>query len=401
MTGEMNRLLKMTCIAAVSTALLLVFPLAGCKKKPPPMVPPPPKVTVMQPIKKVVDDYLELTGNTQAVNTVQLRARVEGVLEKVFFKDGQMVKKDQPLFRIQQNTYKARIRQAEGQILLQKSQRDYAQSELTRYTSLFQHKAASQTDIDNWRNQHDSAQANLQTAEAQRDLARLDLGYTDVFAPFDGRIDRRLQDPGNLVGSGGSTVLAELVQIDPIYVYFTINDKELGRLMESTKGLPGMGKGRKRAIEVGLVNETGYPHKGWIDFTSTSLSPTSGTLLLRGILPNREGKILPGLYARVRVSVKKESAFLIPQEAVGYDQQGPYVLVATPKNLVQRVGIQSDILLDHFRVIKKGLAGNEWVIIKGIQKAFPGRMVTPERSELPPPNQATDPSSLPRQKAGS
>ena len=204
-------------------------------------------MTVAQPVQRQVTDYLELTGNTQAINTVQLVARVAGYLEKIFFQDGQMVKKGQLLFLIQQNTYKAGLQQAEGQISALKAQLEYAQIQLVRYTNLLPQKAAAQTDVDNWRYQRDSARANLKAAEANRDLARLNLGYTQVTAPFDGRIDRRLQDPGNLVGSGENTVLAQLNQIDPIYVYFTISDLDLARLMKSTARGPGTGRGPKMA----------------------------------------------------------------------------------------------------------------------------------------------------------
>jgi RND family efflux transporter MFP subunit len=178
-------------------------------------MPPPPKVTVAQPVQREVTDSLELTGNTQAVKTVQLRARVEGYLERVLFQDGQMVKKGQLLFLIRQDTYEARLRQTEGQILSNKAQLDHAEIELGRYSNLLKQKAAAQTDVDNWQYQRDSAKANLQATEAQRDLARLDLSYTEVRAPFTGRIDRRLQDPGSLVGSGGSTAWPRSTRLIP------------------------------------------------------------------------------------------------------------------------------------------------------------------------------------------
>src|SRR5262245_23294911 len=197
---------------------------AGCKDTPKPQPPPPPKVTIAHPDRRMVTDYLELTGNTQAIYTVQLVARVVGYLEQVLFQDGQIVKKGQPLFVIQRNTYEENLRQAEAAIAQYRAQLQYAESQYTRYTNLVQRNAGSQSDLDNWRYQRDLAQANLRSAESQRDLAKLNLDYTLVAAPFDGRMDRRQVDPGNLVGSGGSTVLASINQIDPIYVYFNISD---------------------------------------------------------------------------------------------------------------------------------------------------------------------------------
>jgi len=364
-------------------------------------MPPPPKVTVAQPVQREVTDSLELTGNTQAVKTVQLRARVEGYLDKVLFQDGQMVKKGQLLFLIQQDTYEASLRHTEGQILSYKAQLDRAEIELARYSNLLQQKAAAKTDVDNWQYQRDSAKANLHAAEAQRDLARLDLSYTEVRAPFNGRIDRRLQDPGNLVGSGGSTVLAEINQIDPIYVYFTISDQDLTRLTKSTKGIPGQDGSKKYPVTVGLANEEGYSHQGHLDFAAISLTPNTGTLLMRGIFPNPAGKILPGLYARVRVPVEKKTALLVPEVAIGNDQQGSYVLIVNEKNGVERRSVKTGTAVDNLRVIEEGLKGEERVIVKGLLRAIPGRQVTPESfpaqaGEKQPP--ASAPSKSPAQE---
>ena len=266
---------------------------------------------------------------------------------------------------------------------------------MMRYSKLVEQKAASQTDVDNWRYQRDSAQANLKVAAEARDLAKLDLIYTEVRAPFDGRIDRRLRDPGSLVGSGENTVLAAINQIDPIYVYFTISDLDLARLMGEAHWIPGQARAKAWPVYIGLPNEKEYPHRGRLDFASISLTPTTGTLLLRGIFSNPDGKILAGLYARVHVPVKEKVAFLVPQEAIGYDQRGSYVLAINQENVVERFGVRTGTQVDNLRVIEEGLTGKEWVVIKGTQKAIPGRRVTPERQDLrasspglpPSPNQ--------------
>ncbi len=376
---------------------LLTLPIA-CKKEPPP-APPPPSVTVVQPVQRVVTDYLELTGNTQAIYTVQLVARVAGYLEKILFQDGQMVKKGDLLFLIQQNTYQDALRQTEAQILLQKAQLEYAERQYIRYSDLVQQKATSQENVDNWRNQRDSAQANLKNAEAARDLAQLNLDYTQVTAPFDGRIDRRLVDPGNLVGASGNTVLAELNQINPIYVYFNISDLDLARLLKNKHGLPGPADAQKWPIFARLSDEEGYPHQGYLDFAAISLTSTTGTLLMRGIFSNTDGKILPGLYARLHVPVEKKAALLIPEVAIANDQQGSYVFIVNEKNTVEHRSIKTGPAVDGLRAIEEGLKGKEWVIVKGLLKSSPGRQVTPQREEAAPPSEKASPPSPPQRKA--
>jgi RND family efflux transporter MFP subunit len=353
--------------------------LTGCGDQPKPQPPPPPKVTVAQPDRRMVTDYLELTGNTQAIYTVQLVARVVGYLEQVLFQDGQIVKKGQPLFVIQRNTYEDNLRQAEAAIAQYQAQLQYAESQYTRYTNLVQRNAGSQSDLDNWRYQRDLAQANLRSAESQRDLAKLNLDYTLVTAPFDGRMDRRQVDPGNLVGSGGSTVLASINQIDPIYVYFNISDSDLARLRKGARGVPGPSDSRTWSMQVGLPGEDGYPHEGRLDFAAISLTATTGSLLMRGILPNGDGRILPGLYARVRVPLERKESLLVPEVAVGHDQQGAYVFVVNEKNVVERRTVKTGPAVDALRAIDDGLAGKEWVIVNGLLRAGPGRPVTPER----------------------
>ncbi|MEW6659582.1 MAG: efflux RND transporter periplasmic adaptor subunit [Thermodesulfobacteriota bacterium] len=379
--------------------------LAACGEKAAFTPPPPPQVTVSQPQKRQVTEYLELTGNTQAINTVQLRARVEGYLEKVLFHDGDRVKKGQLLFLIQQNTYQAKLQQAKADILTQKARLFHAQTELTRYSKLLKEKAASQVDVDNWLYQRDAAKAALLAAEAQRDLAQLNLDYTRVTSPFDGRIDRRLRDPGNLVGSGESTVLSEVNQIAPIYIYFTVNERDLLRLMGGTRLSPEEAGKKKWPMSFGLANDQGYPHGGTLDFAAISVTSTTGTLLMRGISPNKEGKVMPGLYARVRVPVgEKKAALVVPMPALGFDQQGPYVLVVNDQNLVERRSVTLGTQVDGFRVIDEGLQGNEWVVVEGVLKAIPGRPVTPEKKGEPKTPPAKDKSAAKKngkRKAGS
>ena len=368
--------------AMLSLAILVVSP--GCGDKNTYTPPPPPKVTVSQPVTQPVTDYLEFTGNTQAINTVQLKARVEGYLEKVFFKDGDRVQKGQLLFLIQQNTYEAKLQQAEAEILSQKAKLFHAQTEYARFTKLVTQKAAAQTDVDNWLYQRDAAQAAVMSAEAQRDLARLNLSYTKVTSPFDGRIGRRLKDPGNLVGAGEATLLADVDQIDPLYVYFTINERDLLDITKETKESVEKVIRKDVPLYLRLTNEEDYPHQGYLDFASISLNATTGTLTLRGVFPNPQGMMLPGLFARVRAPVTHDkSALLVPTVAISYDQLGPYLLAVDDKNVVLRRGVKLGTEVKDLTVITEGVTGQEWVITNGLLMAIPGKQVTPVKASAP------------------
>jgi RND family efflux transporter MFP subunit len=379
----------------MAVLVAMVVSTAGCDQKENKFVPPPPKVTVSKPVRQEVTDYLEFTGKTQAVNTVQLVARVQGYLEKVLFRDGEIAKKGALLFQIQQDTYRAMLKEAEGNVLTQKARVDHARIEFARNNDLYRQKAGAQTDVENWRFQLDSAQAGLMTAEAQRALAELNLGYTSITAPFDGRIDRKLVDPGNLVGPGNTgsipsgsgasagTILAQMTQIDPLYVYFNVSETDISALPSVSELQWRQGKDARYPIYMGLANEEGYPHEGYLDFASVSVSSTTGTLLMRGVVPNAEGKMLPGQYARVRVRVgKATSAILIPKVAIGFDQGGDYVLVVNERNMVERRNVKTGASHGGLYVIGSGLNGDEWVIVKGLLRASPGRQVTSERETI-------------------
>ncbi len=379
--GKLSSFLRKP-LAGVGLGLLLS--LTACESnvyKPP----PPAKVTVARPERRLITGYLEFTGNTQAINTVTLRARVQGFLDKVFFQDGDRVKKGQLLFLIQRNTYEDQLNQAAAQILQYEANYRYAVIQVARYIKLVQQKAGAQSDLDNWRFQRDSSRAQILGAKANRDLAALNLGYTKVVAPFDGRVDRRLVDPGNLVGAGEFTSLVQINQINPIYVYFTINEDDLLKVMGDIGKPPGAAQKDKIPLYVGLANETGYPHRGYFDFAAISVTSTTGTLQLRGIFPNGDYKLLPGLFARIQAPVvgpAKES-WLVPQVALGFDQLGSYVLVVGANNVVERRSVKEGSRVGEQRVIDTGLNGDEEVVINGQLHAIPGKPVTPVQ-EGPP-----------------
>src|SRR5262247_2886847 len=255
-------------------SLLMVIGMAGgttgCRENTSGSTAAPPVVTVAKPPTPTVTDYLNFSGNTAPTDSVTLVARVEGYLEKNHFTDGSWVKKGDLLFTIQQDQYKAQLQQAEAQVAAQKASLRHANTELVRYSALLKEDAATQTQVDQWQYQKEAAEAGVLNAQAQVEIAKLNLSYTLVKAPFDGRIGRHLVNPGNLVGSAGQqTSLAQIDQIDPIYVYFTINERDLLRVIEQHKLSSGQTiEERRIPVFFGMSNEDGYPHEGILDFAS-------------------------------------------------------------------------------------------------------------------------------------
>jgi len=356
----------------------------GCRADPGSSTPVPTTVSVAKPTIQGVTEYLSFSGNTAASDSVTLVARVEGYLDKVHFKDGAPVKGGDLLFTIQQDQYKAQLQQANAQVAAQEAALAHAKEELARYTGLFKEEAAAQTQVDHWRYERDSAAAALLSAQAQVELAKLNLGYTQIKAPFDGRIGRHLVDPGNVVGAAGvRTSLAEIERIDPLYVYFTVNERDLLRVIEHRKqtSAPPIEK-RQIPVFFGLSNEEGYPHEGRVDFASISVAPTTGTLQARGIFRNPDRSVLPGLFVRVRVpALEKKDALLVPGDAVSFDQQGEYVLVVNDKNIVERRSVKTGSQVGGMLVIADGLKPADRVIVEGILQAIPGRAVKPQQAE--------------------
>jgi len=339
--------------------------------------PPPPEVIVAHPTVKPVTDYLELTGSASAVASVNLVARVPGYLDSIGFTDGTVVNKGDLLFVIEQAPYQAKVDLAQATLEQQQAQLTRASEEYDRQVRLVKQSASSQADVEKWLAERNSASAAVDEAKANLEIANINLGYTKVSAPFSGRICRHLVDVGNLVGSPSPTDLATIEQVEPIYVYFNVDEPTVLRLRAKVRER-GLGPAdiNKIRVDVGLQTDDGYPHEGHLDFVDTGIDPSTGTLQVRAVFPNSDKAILPGAFVRVRVPVgKQEHALLVSDRALGVDQAGSYLLVVDAKNVVQQRTVEIGALVDGMRVITKGLTESDWVVVEGLQKATPGAEV--------------------------
>jgi RND family efflux transporter MFP subunit len=268
-----------------------------------------------------------------------------------------------------------------------------ANAEYARQQRLITQNATSQADLENWRAQQGSAQAAVEEAQANLELAQINLGYTRIVAPFDGRMGQHLVDPGNLVGNGAATKLATIQQLAPIYVYFTLDEPDVLRvraaMRKAGKTVATMGP---VTLGVGLQNETGYPHQATLDFVDSDIDQSTGTLQLRGTIPNQDYEFLPGMFARVQVPVGTlDDALLVPQRALGVDQRGHYVLVVDQNDEVQQQPVQIGPLIAGMQVVTQGLGASDRVVIDGTQRAIPGDKVAPKEVGTEAPASAATP----------
>ncbi len=364
---------------------VMAVALIGCEEKNAYVPPPPPKVTVAKPVKKPFTEHLELTGNTAATETVELRARIKGFLDKVHFEDGDFMNEGDLLFEIDPKEYEAAVARAKAAVSKAKAEIPRTEKNLARARALFKRGNISEQSVDARISQRDQAKAQVEENEAALRTAEINLGYTRVIAPFSGWMSRRLVDPGNLVGENTNTHLATIVRTDPIYAYFTVNERDLLRIRSKNKAEkpPSAKKAfRPKPLALALADEEGFPHPGQLDYADPTLDATTGTIEARGTFPNPKRIMLPGMFVRIRAPIKKGTvALMVPARAVGNDQSGPYVLVVTNDNTVARRSVTPGSTVKDMRVIEKGLKGDEQVVVKGLLRAIPGRKVTPETEQ--------------------
>ncbi|MBI5320070.1 MAG: efflux RND transporter periplasmic adaptor subunit [Bradyrhizobium sp.] len=346
--------------------------------------PPPPKVEVAPPLQKNITRYIDATGNTAAVKSVDLVARVQGFLQSINYKDGSFVKEGTTLFTIEPETYKLKLEQAQAAEAGAQASVKQAEADYKRQVDLVQKQAVSQATLDTSTATRDNAQANLQQAQANTKIAQVNYGYTNVTAPFDGVVSAHQVSVGELVGVSSPTQLAVIVALDPIYVNFNVNEQDVLKVREEARRR-GMTVEdlRQLPVEVALQTDTGYPHKGTLDYVSPTLNQSTGTIAVRGILKNADRVLLPGYFVRVRVPFEQQqSALLVPDAALGADQAGRYVLVVNGESVVEQRKVTTGPLDGGLRVIETGLKPDDRVVVGGLLRAIPGQKVDPQAKKI-------------------
>jgi RND family efflux transporter MFP subunit len=346
--------------------------------------PPPPKVDVAVPLQRPFTRYLEATGNTAAIKNVDLVARVQGFLQSINYTDGAFVKEGTSLFTIEPDTYRLKLDQAQAAESGAQATVRQAEADFKRQQDLVQRQAVSQATLDTSTSTRDNAQANLLQAQVNTKIAAVNYGYTNVTAPFDGVVSAHLVAVGELVGVSSPTQLATIVALDPIWVNFNVNEQDVLRIRTEARRR-GMTADdlRQLPIEIGLQTETGYPHKGKLDYAAVTLNQSTGTLPVRGVLPNSDRALLPGFFVRVRVPIDQErNGLLVPDVALGSDQAGRYLLVVNGENVVEQRKVRVGPLEGELRVIEEGLKADDRVVTAGLLRAIPGQKVDPQLKKI-------------------
>jgi multidrug efflux system membrane fusion protein len=330
-----------------------------------------PDVDVAAAIGRKVSSWQTYSGRLQAIDHVAIHAQIPGTIEEVYFKDGQLVKKGDPLFLIDPRPYAAAVDQATGQLAAAKARARFSSTDFARAQKLLTGNAISQRDFDQRDNGTVAAAAEVKAAEAALTAARVNLGYTKIFAPVDGRMSRAEMTVGNVVVAGaGSPPLTTLVSVTPVYAGFDVDEQTFLRYLAGRDD-------RDVKVKLGLVNESGFSRTGKISSVDNELDAGSGTIRVRAVFDNSDGKLVPGLYARVAVGGgEPHDAVLIDDRAVSTDQAKKFVLVLDDKNHAQYREVTLGSIVEGLREIDGGLKAGEKVVVNGIQRIHPGDAVT-------------------------
>lgn len=347
------------------------------------MQPPPPKVTVAAAEQREIVEWDEFTGRTAAIENVEVRPRVSGHIQAVKFQSGQLVEKGAPLFEIDARWHKAEYNRRAAEYEHATVRLSTAEREAKRTPQLLENKAISTEEADQRQARFAEAKALLLAAEAARDSAKLDLDYTVIRSPIAGRVSRAIVTEGNYVSglAGNATLLTTIVSVDPVHVYADVDENSLLKFNALSRSGKLPNSNGKVPVELQLGDESGFPHKGYIESFDNKLDPQSGSILLRAVFPNENGQIVPGLFARIRVpSSGKHPAVFIEETSVGTDQAQKFVLTLTPSNTVAYRPVKLGGQLNGKRVVREGLEPGEEVVQNVVMaRVRPGMPVQPQQ----------------------
>lgn len=374
----------------IGSALMLGFclVLTGCARAPSEAPAAPVPVTVSYPVERNVTDYADFTARTAAVDSVEVRARVWGYLDKVNFQEGALVNKGDVLFEIDPRTYKAALAQAEGNLTSLQARLNRLDADQARAQYLVGRGAVSREEYEKIAGDRGEAAASSEALRAAVHQAKLDLEYTKVIAPVSGRVSRYVVTQGNLIQSGqngGGTLLTTIVSVDPIYAYFDVDERTVLRVRQLIReGKATSAREAEWPVALGLATEEGFPHQGTINFVDNQVNPKTGTLRVRGVFPNSYEALSPGFFARVRVPIgRAHPALLVTDRAIDTDQGQKVLYVVNEKDEVVSRPVRLGALHDGLRAIEDGLKPGERVIVNGLQMVRPGVTVAPKLVDMP------------------
>lgn len=348
---------------------------------------PPPPVTVAKPVVKEVVEYDDFTGRFDATDSVEIRARVSGYLDKVAFQDGSIVKKGDPLFVIDRRPYKAALDQAQASVVSAQARLNFAQADLERAQSLQRSGNIAEQLVDQRRQTFITARADMDNAEAALRNAQLNYDFTDIRAPISGRIGRKLIAEGNLVNAN-ETLLTTIVSLDPIYFYFDVDERSFLAYSRSQAEAKAQGRTIQDSARIGVTDEREAKRPARIDFVDNRLDQASGTIRLRAVVENKDLFLVPGLFGTIAVTGSPpHRGVLIPDEAIAADQDRRIVWVVADDGTVSSKVVRPGPKIDGYRLIRTGLTGDETIVINGLQRVRPGAKVTPTKQDLPPVRQ--------------